>query len=430
MKAKTKRETALGDGLYLDNRSNSYLWRGRVNGKPVSKRVRHPNGAVGTTDNMTKTDARRVAKDMAADAANGTGRHFAVTPSGGVTVEQAWDFYWRREASTLRSKGEKRTHWTTVIKPEWGNKPLASITKRDCSTLVEKRLAAALEAGETGTAANNLMKTLKRFFAWCADEGYGATGLEQSPMDGLKRKPVDVKRTKRGSRALDEAELRWLFRAFESYATTLGHREIAVSKRRVVEAQEFLLRSLCRREDILAARWGWLQSDGLMIPRTKMGFPLLLPLTASMRALIGERPKDAADDAPIWSLSVSHIAHEHADIRDHMTRVARRDGFNGDFSTPKFDGQHNPHYWTAHDYRDSGKTFLARQMRDEDDMPMFPREVQEAMLNHREGGVGAIYNADIASPYWALAQRKRAGAFWNAFLDRVKAEALALPLAA
>ena len=68
-------------------------------------------------------------------------------------------------------------------------------------------------------------------------------------------------------------------------------------------------------------------------------------------------------------------------------------------------------------------------MRD-DDMPMFPREVQEACLNHREGGVGAIYNADVESPYWALAQRKRAGAFWNNCLDRLKAEALAVAEAA
>jgi hypothetical protein len=56
--------------------------------------------------------------------------------------------------------------------------------------------------------------------------------------------------------------------------------------------------------------------------------------------------------------------------------------------------------------------------------------IQEACLNHREGGVGAIYNADVGSPYWMLAQRKRAGEAWNAFLDRVKAGALAMPRAA
>jgi hypothetical protein len=434
MNAKTaKRETALGDGLYLDNRSGSYLWRGRVNRRPVSKRLRHPSGAVATIDNMTKTEARRTAKDIAADAANGTGRHFGVTSrnagAGGVTVEKAWSDYWKREASKLGSSGQKHTHWTTIIQPEWGDRELSSITKWDCSKLVDKRLNEALDAGQAGTAANNLQKTLKRFFAWCADEGYGATGLDVSPMGGLKKKAVDVKKTKRPSRALAEAELRWLFRAFESYVATVGHKETPENKRRIVEAHESLLRSLCRREDVFAARWGWLRDDGLLIPRTKMGHPLLVPLTPAMRTLIGKRPADADDDSLIWSFSVSHIAHGIESIREHMTGIARADGFKGDFSTGKFDGDHNPHYWTLHDFRDTGKTWMGRQMR-EDDMPLYPREVTEAMLNHREGGIGAIYNADIESPYWALAQRKRAGEAWNSFLDRVKMEALALLLAA
>jgi hypothetical protein len=250
----TKRETALGDGLYLDNRSSTYLWRGRLNGKSKTHRIRHPNGRVASVSDMKKAEARRLAKDIGADAANGGRRFFAVTPAGGVTVEQAWDAYWEREASLLQSRQEKQSHWTHFIKPAWTDRALASITKRDCATLLEERLRKAKVDGEDGTAANNLQKTLKRFFNWCVDaQGYGVTGLEASPMDGLKGKPHATKHTKGKSRGLDRQELVWFFRALERYAANVERFERAASKRRTMEAHEFLLRSMCRSEEVLGA---------------------------------------------------------------------------------------------------------------------------------------------------------------------------------
>lgn len=418
-------ETALGDGLYLDTRCDSFVWRGRVNKKPTRKVIRHPQtDAVATTNNMTKTEARRIAKDMSADAANGGGKYFPA-PAGGITVRDAWDIYMKRDGSKRKSAGEKRSHWTRFLEPAIGGMALANVTRKDCASIVSKLLTEVTAKGENGNAALNLQKNMKRFFNWCADEGYGDTHLEQSPMVAMKARPIDVKLTKRPARALDDRELVWLYRALERFAATPRPKTTAEGRRRQVDATEALLRSMCRRNEVLDSDWSVVRDDGFLVPKDKAknGHPILVPWSDSFRALVGTKPDDVETTAKVFGGSAGWLARTIEDVRVLMNEIAREDGFNGDFCADKIDGVHNPHYFSLHDFRDTSKTWLARQL-GEDDMPIFPREVQESCLNHREQGVGAIYNADLDDPRWFFSQRKRAGDAWNAYLDGLKAKAL------
>lgn len=424
---KERRDHPLGDGCYLDTQSRTYIWRGRVAGKSARRAIRHPQtNMIATIATMSKTEAKRIAKGMTVDARRGEGV-FAPEPdspasSEGITVQHAWAMYWMREASMLASSRQKKAHWEKVIQPQWGHRPLSSITDDDCCELINAAVALAESRNESGTAANNLFKTLQTFFNWCRGRGRPSTRLKVSPMDGMER-PIDVTRTKRPARALDEQELIWLFRALAEYAAAPGLRADA-NNARAAQATECLLRSMCRRSDIFAARWPWLQEDGLLIPKTKNSYAFLLPLPPSMRALIG----DASGFGPIWGSGMDRVAHTIEAVRRTMTGIAAKEGFSGDFSEEylnKAKRDRNPYHFTLHDFRDTAKGWLARQLRTDDDMPRYPLEVQEACLEHREKGVGAIYNANLSDPRWAYAQRKRAGEAWNAYLDTVKSKALA-----
>lgn len=407
-----KRETSLGGGLYLDNRSNSYLWRGRVNGKPATKRIKHVRtGVVGTSGNMTRTEARAIAKQIAAEAARGgAGTYFPIKVAG-LTVDEAWKLYWKRDAQNLRSASEKQRAWDRYLSL-WANRQLSSITKRDCAAMIER---CRNEIGGAGYAANQLHKNARRFFGWCADEGYGATGLEVSPMVGMAKKPVNTGRTARPPRALEERELIWLFSSLEE----LGGRE--------AQAVEFLLRSLCRRDENFAAKWSWLRGDeNLLIPATKavgrnaVSYPLLLPLTSSMRKLIGDRPKGSAPDAPLWGVTSSWLAHWFLKVRRTMTGLARKEGVNADFINEFIGEARNEHYFSFHDFRDTGKLNLRKITRLDDGLPKFAAEIREAVLNHRDTGIAKVYGADVSDADYLYEPRRLAGIAWNDILDELK----------
>ena len=429
MATRPKEEAVKSHGLYLDTLAKggkSYVWRGRVAGKPVRKVLRHPKtGAVATTLNMTLTEAKTIAKAIIADAAKGEGRHFPAKVEG-ITVSAAWRLYMERDGDKQEMAAQKRSHFKRHVEPLWGKRIISTITDDDCDALIEGVYTAALARGEVGAGANNLQKTLNTFFRWCVAKARTKTGVRSNPMDGMAMK-ANVALTKRPPRPLGARELVWLFRALDHYRNAPCRSDGRAQRIRDTEATEFLLRSMCRRTETFSAQWSWLVEGGLSIPAamTKNGYPILVPLTASMLELIGEQSDDVPDSAPIFVAKVDSIAHTIEDLRPIMNEIARKEGWNGDFDIQKLeDGSHNPDYFTLHDFRDTGKTFLQDQVRD-DDEPMFSPMTQEACLNHREKGVGALYNGALDDPRWFYPQRKRAGAFYNDWLDGLKAKAMA-----
>jgi integrase len=395
--------------------AKSYIARVRINGQSTKKRI----AAVGE---ITLTEAVRYAGKLDDDARAGGQQHFTeskVLRQPGDTVRDAWGQYWDAEASKLASSGEKNCHWRLWIEPRWGDRALASIRKSDCAELIGDHLRVA--PGKK-VSTNHLFKTLRRFFAWCCGKGYYQTGLEASPMSGLEA-PVDENEKRRPKRPLTEQELVWLFRAFEAYVAKDRHKSPKDKRSEVVRATELLLRSVCRRSDIYKAQWAWVSPRGLHIPKTKNSAPLLLPLTASMVALLGERPEEGG---PVFTSKLDWLSHSFEDIREVMTEIAAKDGFNGSFRAKWLDAdetEHNPYYVTLHNFRSTFITWATEQ-RNPDGRRKFSGDDREAMLNHRDFTTESKhYDAGADAEDWKLEDRKFIGAAWNAYLDGVKARA-------
>lgn len=429
------KDEPVGGGLYIDQRgkSKSYLWRGRVNGKSVRMVLRHPQtGDVATTVNMTLTEARIQVKVLKGDAASGGTKHFqhvlAKPKAGDFTIAQAWALYMERDASALRKRtiDRKESNYRRFIAPAWAERTARSITTKECRALLATVLADFESRMEAGTPVIKLHEDMNCLFRFCLKRF--ETGVTTNPMmDNGEVIPIPVRSKAKPARALDEEELVWFFQAAEEWATApLSKQAIRRSanapamRRRAVEATEALLRASGRRDEIFTAEWGWIKEGGLLVPasKAKMGIAILVPLTASMLVLIGERPADAKDSDPIFGASSSWLMRAIEGIRPIMTRLA---GGNGDFAS---DG--DPRHFTLHNFRDTVMTLL-KAPKNEWKQPIFGRDVRNALLNHRaKGDVGnRLYDADIDDPDWMYEERKGAGEFWNDWLDRLKAKALA-----
>ncbi|WP_114227017.1 MULTISPECIES: tyrosine-type recombinase/integrase [Sphingomonas] len=386
---------------------SKYVCRTVIDRKSVRK-------IIGPVSEWTLSEAKRKALAIDADARdNGGAEHLATAkavvgaqtgPCPNSVAEKFLD-YMETEGKHKVSSKEKWTHYWRSIEPQWGARPVTSIAKRDCVALLDLELKAAKARGETGTSANNLHKVLARFFNWVAGQGY----IEVSPMTGLKKK-IDVSLTRRPPRPLNEQELIWLFQALDRLA---GPRANAI---------EFLLRSVCRIGNILDAKKENVGERGLLLPKTKNFTALMVPLTDSMKALLG----DTEGAGNIWP---GHLRRKAGfvdeELRPMMEEIARADGFNGTFNVEHFaDKTRNLDFWTPHNFRDTATTWFENQL-DADDDPLFPDHVQKAMLNHRPGSTkDKHYSAVALDPLWMYGARKKAGAAWNAYLDAVKAKAL------
>jgi integrase len=395
--------------------AKSYIARVRINGQSTKKRI----AAVGE---ITLTEAVRYAGKLDDDARAGGQQHFTeskVLRQPGDTVRDAWGQYWDAEASKLASSGEKNCHWrlvdrTALGRPGAGFHPEVRLRRSDWRPPSRR-------AGEEGLDQPSLQDSAA-FFAWCCGKGYYQTGLEASPMSGLEA-PVDENEKRRPKRPLTEQELVWLFRAFEAYVAKDRHKSPKDKRSEVVRATELLLRSVCRRSDIYKAQWAWVSPRGLHIPKTKNSAPLLLPLTASMVALLGERPEEGG---PVFTSKLDWLSHSFEDIREVMTEIAAKDGFNGSFRAKWLDAdetEHNPYYVTLHNFRSTFITWATEQ-RNPDGRRKFSGDDREAMLNHRDFTTESKhYDAGADAEDWKLEDRKFIGAAWNAYLDGVKARA-------
>lgn len=437
--ARAKGDTPLGGGLYRDDRGKgkSYVYRGRVNGRTVRKVLLRPEtGVVATANNTTVTEARRFIAELKGDAAAGGSKHFAHVKAkarpGDHTVAQAWASYMEKEGSTRRKRtsDRKAANYRRFIEPAWHHRTVRSISTADCKALIGKVVAEFEARGENGTPANKLHSDLNTFFNWCLTRY--ELKVEGNPMfdrNAGKTIPTPVKEVPKPARDLEEWELVLFFRAARKYVSTplpekaLRRSAKALETRcRAVEATEFALRSVCRRDENFTARWHWMQPDGLLVPASvaKMNQSILVPLLPQMLALIGERPADAKDGDLIFGAHSRWLQKALEGIRPIMTLIARKErGFTGDF-----DDDEDKAHFTLHCFRDTFFT-LMDEPRNEWDQPIFSAETRNACLNHRPGDVGERrYNGRRQDPRWKYAQRKGAVAFWNTWLDRLKAEAL------
>ncbi|VVT04695.1 site-specific integrase [Rhizobium sp. EC-SD404] len=265
-----------------------------------------------------------------------------------------------------------------TIKPEWANRDIKTITKRDVIDLLDK----IADEGKPESAAR-VRAVLSKFFNWCVDR------------DIIPASPVPRSTFKQGKsreRVLADNEIAVLWRACDEVGYPFG---------RMVQ---MLLLLGQRRNEVAHAPWSEFALGGndqqWLIPaaRTKNGQEHSLPLPARAVGLLDGMPRISGYVfSTNGEMPVSGFSRAKQIIDRKVAAILKGDGAD------------NLEPWTLHDLRRTAASGMARLG--------VAVHVVEAVLNHRSGsvrGVAAIYNR------YDYAEEKRAALeAWAAHIHRL-----------
>ena len=207
-------------------------------------------------------DARRLV-DMGENPARA--RPVAADSFGAVAAE-----WLKRDQAQNRSVNLVRGIVERYPLPAWGDRPAASITRRDVIELIDL----VADRGHL-TMAHRLHAHLHRLFRWSVGRGI----LEMNPMADLPRQGEVVKR----DRVLSDAELALVWKAAADTEWPFG------------PLFRLLILTGARREEIGALRWQEIQGDRIELQgsRTKNSEAHTIPLSRQAAALIERLPRVA-----------------------------------------------------------------------------------------------------------------------------------------
>ena len=230
--------------------------------------------------------------------------------------------------------------------------PLRLITTPDVTA---RHLVIASASGRT--AATNVLRSLSAFFDWALRQGL----VERNPALGVERFP-----DRRRDRVLNAAEIKAVWDA------TSGADDYSAIVR-------LLLLTGCRANEIAGLSWDEVYSDRIVLPaeRVKNKRTHVVPLTATMRAILGGRPRNA-DRNTVFGRN-GHYAGWSAFTgwSQGKTALDERIKAAGHALAP----------WVNHDLRRTLATGMG-------ELGVEPHVI-EACLNHASGfrrGLGGVYN--------------------------------------
>lgn len=265
--------------------------------------------------------------------------------------------YAKRHLFKLRSGAEVKRRLEVEVLPQWGDRDVREITRRDVRDLLD----AVADTGHL-TKANRLRLHMSGFFAWCVDREV----IEANPVAGVKAPAKEVRR----DRVLSEAEIRWFWQACEAVGQPWG------------PFAKVLLLTGQRRGEVLGMTAGEITGNEwhLTAARTKNARPHVVQLSEPVRDLLTE--VKAKGPARLYFTTtgetpLSGLHKGHARLAAAMEAVAEKE--HGEpVQIPR---------WTWHDLRRTAATRMAKLGT--------PAEVVEAALNHVSGkvaGVAGVYN--------------------------------------
>ena len=313
-------------GLYLDARgdgSGSWVLRYRVDGKQREKTL-HNDAKHADFETITnakdewRTAAKVHGRDLQAERdAEAKARAAAerATKSLLSTVIDAWIAKPRDKNLRPRTVQLYRWIFDTYVVPEFGERPIAEITKAELqahfSALRDRLIKSGGRDGQgtRGEMAGKAFTYLQAVFEYAADNEYVA----RNPMRGLQR-PVPKEPDQKASRPLRPDELRTVWHGVNAH--------LSPSFARMIRLALLLGR---RRAEISEAERGELHLDGdqphwLIKPRegNKSALPSLVPLPHEAAEIFRSALRDAggsayvfpqsrgADDKPTSPDSMSH----------------------------------------------------------------------------------------------------------------------------
>ncbi len=340
-----------GFGLRIGRKRRTYFVMGRVEKRGKIKQIRR---TVGTTEQLSLADAREKARGMIADLQRGidpkdaekAAQREAALARRNTFAAVAEDFMNER-AKHLRTRDEYQRKLDADILPEWGALPIAEIERGDVKALIQKK------ATRTPIAENRLLTLVKTIFNYAVDEELIAT----SPAVRIRPEP-EVER----ERVLNATEI-------ANFWTGLDAAPIETPVRQLLR---FLLVTGQRRGEATGARWDEIDFEAKewTIPsdRAKSGKAHVVPLSDLALDLLKDMSNGsdfvfpgARENAPLSPYSVSQ------GMRKSLRALKLAD---------------NPA--TPHDLRRSFASGLAELG--------FPRLTVSKLLNHREGGITAVYD--------------------------------------
>jgi integrase len=241
----------------------------------------------------------------------------------------------------------------SLVIPEWGGIQAKDIRRRDIIDLLDEI------AGRTPVRANRVLAVIRKMFAWAVERDT----LEISPCAGVKRPAKESSRT----RVLSDEEIRQFWAHLSDQTVSL----------RIATALKLQLATAQRIGEVAGTRWSEfnLQKREWRIPgsRTKNGRENVVPLSSLACALILEMH---TDENEFLFPSGGKVGHLRIDVVTHglVDLVAKS----------------KLAHFTSHDLRRTTATRLASMGT--------ARVIVDAILNHKDSSVGAIYDRyDYAS---------------------------------
>lgn len=375
-----------GENLYVvvqpHTGEKSFLVRVTINGEQRKKTIGHFPA-------MSLAEARETAYELKIALRRGKSLPIQIgpvqAPEPGISVAEAWDFYWQHEACSRKSAPEKERIFKADVKPVLGAKRLDEVSHDDLANLIRAKFLTAK------TASNRLHSLLARFFVWCTTHGRPLTHLEANPMASVVK--MHSERGSARQRFFDRQEIGSWFEALPEAGV-------------FAPIHELLMRTLCRRSEIQDLAWREVQQHEngdaiLVLSAPKNGLPHIVWLHPSAERLLPSRPADAKPTDRVFAM-VTKNSRPVDRMRAKMEELAAEQG-------------RTVEHWTIHDYRRTGTTHLAGMV-DGEDAPLVPDHILDKLLNHKEQRVVRHYNR-----YAYYREKKAAIKLWNEFLERVNA---------
>ncbi len=304
------------------------------------------------TDERKRDDERKRAEDEKPDT-------FAAVAAAFEANDRRAGPGWAKE----RGRVIKRE-----LVPAWGDRPIASISRRNVIALVE-----AIADRGAPVQANRTLAVLGRLFSWAVNQDL-APG---SPCVGLE-KPGGKERKR--ERVLADAEIRALWLAWEARGGIVG------------TYCRVLMLTAQRRGEVAAMRWADLDLDGgrWTIPRAKGGHAHEVPLASAAVALLRSLPQQHGC-AYVFSTRRARPISGFGKLKDKTSEAAEVSG------------------WRLHDLRRTAATQMAAAG--------IAKDIIRRVLGHAE--------ADVTSTYvrhgW-LAEKRTALETWAARVETLARE--------
>lgn len=368
-------------GLYLTIQptgAKGWAFRYRWEGKS-SRLVLGAFPALGLADARRAASEARDKLDTGSDPAadKRAARNPPAPERPADTFAQVLKDYDKRHLQKLKSGTEARRVMERHVSPVWGERLLASITRRDVLDLLD-------DLAETGkaTTANRVRVLLSGLFYWAMQRDI----IAASPIAGTKPPAKEQAR----DRVLSDAELRWLWLA----SGEAGQPWPQLIRLLILTGQ--------RRGEVAKMTDAELHGDLWRLPasRTKNGRAHDVPLSKPARALL-----DGLDRIGPYICTTTGTEPFSGFSKGFRAVLARM----GALAEKERGEPVTIHPFTLHDIRRTVATGMARAG--------IPVRVTEAVLNHVSGTAGGIVSVYQRHDY---ADEKRAALdAWARMVDGI-----------